>query len=193
MKTQLALQGAPEYGLYLAEMACMPQVDLGYEVHEALSYIKRGNTYIFSNIRYAQPPLDYPHFTAPLPPTYGKPVVQKGKETPYLHGNISNYNYTQAKEAATEVKPFQSKYDMGDEFTEDCLFLDVAVPMKTDPNDRGNPAGVTHESQHDGSDGIIFIAPNYRVGAFGWLAGASLEAINGTANVGLHDQRLALD
>lgn len=46
---------------------------------------------------------------------------------------------------------------------------------------------------HDGSDGIIFVAPNYRLGAFGWLAGESLDAINGTANVGLHDQRLALE
>lgn len=140
----------------------------------------------------------------------------------FLHGNISSYNYTSARENENKVKPLQLKYDMGDDFSEDCLFLDVVVPKKvfdrrksacyegapvfvwlhggafifghkSDPNDGGNPAGLIHESQYDGSDGIIFVAPNYRVGAFGWLAGASLDAINGTANAGLHDQRLALD
>jgi len=33
---------------------------------------------------------------------------------------------------------------------------------------------------------------NYRVGAFGFLAGPTLQS-NGTANSGLYDQRLALD
>lgn len=33
---------------------------------------------------------------------------------------------------------------------------------------------------------------NYRLGAFGWLSGPTLQS-NGTANAGLHDQRLALE
>ncbi|GME30804.1 alpha/beta-hydrolase [Neofusicoccum parvum] len=37
---------------------------------------------------------------------------------------------------------------------------------------------------------MIFVAINYRLGAFGWLAGTSLEA-DGTANAGLYDQALA--
>ena len=32
---------------------------------------------------------------------------------------------------------------------------------------------------------------NYRLGAFGWLSGPTLQA-DGTANAGLHDQRFAL-
>jgi len=38
---------------------------------------------------------------------------------------------------------------------------------------------------------IIYVAPNYRLGAFGWLNGPTIEA-EGVPNVGLHDQRAAL-
>jgi carboxylesterase type B len=47
-------------------------------------------------------------------------------------------------------------------------------------------------SKVDGSEGIIFVAMNYRLGAFGWLSGPTLQS-NGTANAGLHDQRLAIE
>lgn len=55
----------------------------------------------------------------------------------------------------------------------------------------GSPNGIISASQDDGSDGIIWVAMNYRLGVFGFLAGPSLQA-DGTANAGLHDQRLAL-
>lgn len=55
----------------------------------------------------------------------------------------------------------------------------------------GSPNEIISASQEDGSDGIIWVAMNYRLGVFGFLAGPSLQA-NGTANAGLHDQRLAL-
>jgi carboxylesterase type B len=64
---------------------------------------------------------------------------------------------------------------------------------KTDPGNAGNPAGIIQASQHDGSDGIVYVTINYRLGALGFLAGPSLEAANGIPNAGLHDQRLALD
>ena len=34
---------------------------------------------------------------------------------------------------------------------------------------------------------------NYRLGAFGWLAGPTLQAAGGVSNAGLHDQRLAIE
>lgn len=40
-------------------------------------------------------------------------------------------------------------------------------------------------------DGAIYVSMNYRLGAFGFLSGPSLQE-DGTANAGLHDQRLAL-
>ncbi|MCJ1395754.1 hypothetical protein MMC18_008640 [Xylographa bjoerkii] len=103
--------------------------------------------------------------------------------------------------------------------TEDCLFLDVYSPAKVfdnaqieragapvmvwiygggytngDKNGDGqyDPAGLIHASQAAGDEGIVFVALNYRLGAFGWLAGPTLQS-NGTANAGLYDQRLALE
>jgi carboxylesterase type B len=55
-----------------------------------------------------------------------------------------------------------------------------------------NPAGLIKASKAEGGDGIVYVAMNYRLGAFGWLAGPSLQA-DGVANAGLYDQRLALD
>ena len=70
-----------------------------------------------------------------------------------------------------------------------------------------NPAGIIKASQDTGSEGVIYVALNYRVcfnptasraltnteklGAFGWLAGPTLQS-DGTANAALYDQRLAL-
>ncbi|MCJ1477093.1 hypothetical protein MMC13_005764 [Lambiella insularis] len=103
--------------------------------------------------------------------------------------------------------------------TEDCLFLDVHTPQKvfekngssgggapvmvwiygggyTTGEKQGDgvydPAGLIHASQVAGNDGIVFVAMNYRLGAFGWLSGPTLQS-NGTANAGLYDQRLALE
>lgn len=54
-----------------------------------------------------------------------------------------------------------------------------------------NPAGLIARSQTDGTDGIIYVAINYRLGLFGWLNGGKDESI--LANAGLHDQRLAME
>lgn len=53
-----------------------------------------------------------------------------------------------------------------------------------------NPAGLMKQSKARGEE-MVYVALNYRLGAFGWLAGNSLTA-NGTANAALYDQRLAL-
>lgn len=53
--------------------------------------------------------------------------------------------------------------------------------------------GLIKASQAHGGQGIIFVAINYRLGAFGWLGGPSLQAAGGVANAGLYDQRLAIE
>ncbi|KAL8685054.1 MAG: hypothetical protein Q9218_008000, partial [Villophora microphyllina] len=99
--------------------------------------------------------------------------------------------------------------------SEDCLFLDVYVPAKAihDPSlrlpviswffggafifgakDQAEPVlpfydgtGLLQES--DGN--VIFVASNYRLGAYGFLAGNTMEK-DGLPNAGLYDQRAAL-
>ena len=51
----------------------------------------------------------------------------------------------------------------------------------------GGPSGLIHRS----NDSIIYVALNYRLGAFGWLSGPTFQQ-SGTANAGLHDQQFAL-
>lgn len=99
---------------------------------------------------------------------------------------------------------------------EDCLFLDVGVPQKVfqkaghgsgapvlvrlhgggycigSKTFYNDPIGLLSRSQTDGSDGIVYVTMNYRLGAFGWLAGPSFQKY-GTANAGFHDQRMALE
>jgi len=38
-----------------------------------------------------------------------------------------------------------------------------------------------------------YVSMNYRLGAFGWLAGSNFDSQGGTPNVGLYDQRFALE
>lgn len=56
----------------------------------------------------------------------------------------------------------------------------------------GDPAGLITRSQANNGEGVVYVAINYRLGAFGWLSGSTLQE-NGTANAGLHDQRMALE
>ncbi|ELR09469.1 hypothetical protein VC83_00616 [Pseudogymnoascus destructans] len=103
--------------------------------------------------------------------------------------------------------------------TEDCLFLDVYAPKSIydapkvenkqsgapvlvwiygggytagSKTGSGNPATLLDSARDGDEKGIIFVALNYRLGMFGWLSGPTYQA-SGTANIGLHDQRLALE
>ncbi|RFN54486.1 carboxylesterase family protein [Fusarium flagelliforme] len=123
----------------------LPVVDLGYELHRALSHDTNTDTYKFSNIRYAQPPTGNLRFRAPVPPLTNRDVIQTGEEVRACPQGIPLWQ-------ARAVKP-TAKYSNGKEFnlqnweadiknytptagkpppptTEDCLFLDVHVPRK---------------------------------------------------------------
>ncbi|KAJ4300669.1 hypothetical protein N0V90_002756 [Kalmusia sp. IMI 367209] len=103
--------------------------------------------------------------------------------------------------------------------TEDCLFLDVFVPEQvfdranssnqsapkssvlvwiygggyTGGDKYNNPAGLLAESGKVGDAEVIYVAINYRLGALGWLSGPSYQAEGGVSNLGLYDQRFALE
>jgi carboxylesterase type B len=102
--------------------------------------------------------------------------------------------------------------------SEDCLFLDLYVPDAALHSATANTPVVvwihggaflfgsknhfgpgtpfyTGEGMIEAAAGfqqnVIWVAGNYRLGAFGWLAGPSVEAA-GKPNAGLYDQRLLL-
>ncbi|RDL41634.1 uncharacterized protein BP5553_01613 [Venustampulla echinocandica] len=138
----------------------------------------------------------------------------------YLGSRLSNTSFDlAAAEAAVAAMPPQP---LDPKTSEDCLFLDVFVPRAVFPkNSHGSgkgapvlvwitgggfiagdktavgdqlysPEGLIKASQTAPSKGLIFVSINYRLGAFGFLAGSEVEA-DGNANAGLHDQRLALE
>lgn len=102
--------------------------------------------------------------------------------------------------------------------SEDCLFLDVYAPA-SNFDENGNPiqklpvivwfyGGAYAFGSKDLGGGVplytgqsmlaaqdynaIFVAGNYRLGAFGWLAGSYMES-EAQPNAGLHDQALLLE
>jgi carboxylesterase type B len=54
-----------------------------------------------------------------------------------------------------------------------------------------NPAGLIASSLENEGQGVVYVAVNYRLGLYGFLAGSTFSA-SGTPNAGLYDQRLAL-
>ena len=56
-----------------------------------------------------------------------------------------------------------------------------------------NPTGLIAASGNYTKGEVIYVAMNYRLGAFGFLAGSSFQAEGGTANAGFYDQRFALE
>lgn len=60
-------------------------------------------------------------------------------------------------------------------------------------NNQYDPSGLLNASVANGDDGVVFVALNYRLGAFGWSGGPTFQQQGGTSNAGLYDQRLALE
>ena len=146
-------------------------------------------------------------------PAWG--LIAPGFDAAYLAGKP--YNLSAAQASLPSSSGSLPKQDP--RTTEDCLFLDVVVPRSifqqasnsingssgapvlvwiygggytAGEKSRYNPAGLIEASQVNSTDGIIFVSFNYRLGAFGWLSGPTLQT-DGTANAGLYDQRLALE
>ncbi|CAG7920385.1 unnamed protein product [Penicillium olsonii] len=204
----------------------LPVVDLGYELHQAISFDSEYGLYNFSNIRYAAPPLGDLRWKMPVAPETNRTHVQIGDIGRVCPGALPLWGLLQAQwlstywqNATLGISPDLSSYPYqplppDGRTTEDCLFLDIIVPKAIFEREssenkslapvlvwihgggqvygekaENDPSGLIKRSM-DGNDGIVFVEINYRLGVFGFLAGnISKDEI---ANIGLHDQRFAL-
>ncbi|KAG8166539.1 hypothetical protein KVR01_002228 [Diaporthe batatas] len=186
-----------------------PVVDLGYALHapRITTSPDERTYYNFSNIRYAAPPVGSLRFQLPQEPINNRSAgVQDG-----TYGKICPQAYTPWQNPSFVTAP------PGELESEDCLFLDVVVPQSA-WNQRShslrpvmvwvhgggfqigakwggpltNPLGLQDRSFDEDGEGVVFVALNYRLGALGWLQGESFTSAGGVPNVGLHDQRKAL-
>ncbi|KAE8337624.1 hypothetical protein BDV24DRAFT_154177 [Aspergillus arachidicola] len=174
--------------LHISTACSLPVVDLGYELHQAFSL----------NVRHS----------SPQKPRYIMPQ--------FLTSYFTNATFS----ASLDVSSYPVPLIQDPRISEDCLFLDVVVPQKVFGRAQGktpvpkeslapvivyfyggghalgnkggvDPSGLIQRSQQQGKDGVIHVALNYRLGAFGWLAGHTVSR-KGTPNAALHDQLLGL-
>ncbi|KAF8466995.1 Alpha/Beta hydrolase protein [Kalaharituber pfeilii] len=176
----------------------LPLLKLPYATYRAATYDKSEDYYVFRNIRFAAPPVGNLRWRPPQPP-----AVQQG-----IQDGSVGYQCFQAVPQQFGIG--QPIIEVLEPSSEDCLFLDVWVPGKAIRGKvknlpvlfwifgGGYSLGSKSFFVYDGSPllksagyNMIYVAPNYRLGAFGWLNGAPVQA-DGVANAGLHDQRAAL-
>ncbi|KAL3461200.1 Alpha/Beta hydrolase protein [Aspergillus heterothallicus] len=191
----------------------LPVLKLPYGKWRAYSYNKEADVYTFRNIRYAAPPIGDLRWAKPAPPEFVG-GIQDGS---YGHNCIPG--------------PIPPEFDnpifenITKNANEDCLFLDIYVPGKalkahkpsvpvtvwihgggyvTGSKDQGISIGyfdgtsLIQRADHN----LIVVSINYRLGAFGFLAGEALHSqgrgdhceskTSAVFNAGLHDQRAAL-
>ncbi|CEJ91134.1 hypothetical protein VHEMI06867 [[Torrubiella] hemipterigena] len=191
-------------------------VDLGYTLHEGSEYTS-GNVHYcnFTNVHYAAPPLGSRRFKRPEMPgknrttqTAGPYPIQCFQATPGWFELVGQSigNRTDIPTITPDDVPAAGKGE-----TEDCLVLDILAPKSVLSNKASNVAvlvnihgggfvvgsktyngpgiGFLEAAARNGID-LVYVSINYRLGLFGFLAGAAGDGI--PHNLGLLDQRLAL-
>ncbi|OBT60417.1 hypothetical protein VE03_10255 [Pseudogymnoascus sp. 23342-1-I1] len=190
--------------------ASPPKLTLPWGTWEGIPYGQDGKVIHFKNVRFGRAPIDNLRFAAPQ---YPEAIKDKNEVQNSTYGP----NCIQAKATADyETPELLGEGPQG----EDCLFLDVYVPSGAlEPDAKKLPVVVWifggayifgakggeielpsgTFSPYDGqgfrdatNNSLIWVTGNYRLGAFGFLAGTTIEK-NAQPNAGLHDQRLVLD
>lgn len=175
-----------------------PVVDLGYVKYSGYQNATAGINY-YRGIRYAEAPIGEWRWRAPRPielnASYAGQTINASQTGPYCY---------QGQQISDP--PEEAGLVVTGPMSEDCLLLDVYVPMNpvsdylpvmfqihgggytngwanTFPGD----ALVNHSNGN-----MIYVSIQYRLGMFGFLGGSEI-AQNGVRNAGLLDQRAALD
>lgn len=189
-----------------------PSVDLGYEIHTAATTNSSGGYYVFSNIPFAEQPIDDLRFHTVGLPQGNNSLVNNGSTDVICMQSYPEWIIeltAQSTGVPTEMMEQIMLSQPGQ--TEACLVLDVYVPIDvfmrnaTEPApvlvwihgggftsgskpSVGSPAGIIARSKMNNDEGLIVVSINYRLGLFGWLGAGGI-----TPNLGLHDQRVALE
>ncbi|MCJ1400586.1 hypothetical protein MMC11_003792 [Xylographa trunciseda] len=166
----------------------------------------------YQNVRFAGPPTGNLRFGAPTDPQISDPPAPT---MPVSCIQIDKQDKCSPSNGDALVDKDCSPPLMG-AFVEDCLFLDIYVPLTAFKSPKpvsvvvwiyGGAFVYGSKGEFDLSkfplysgkgailsakNPMIFVAANYRLGAFGWLAGSSMEA-KALPNAGLYDQRKALN
>ncbi|KAJ7505659.1 alpha beta-hydrolase [Mycena galericulata] len=181
----------------LASAQASPIIDLGYAQYQGL-VDTTANITTFSGIRYAAPPVGDLRFRAPQPPAAVNGVQQATSESNYC---------MQSGSGVLPTNPLRTR-DTEPVPTEDCLFLNVfypsdgfGTPFRDLPTIvwihggaylAGSAIGATGQDIIAQSNhGVVVVVIQYRLGIFGFLAGAAVKN-NGALNAGLLDQDFAL-
>ncbi|WPH01692.1 putative secreted lipase [Acrodontium crateriforme] len=163
----------------------------------------------FKGIPFAQPPVGNLRLRPPqsINKSFGT-ITATGipRGCPQMYVSVDNSNLPEAVIGLLADTPLvQTVSDAG----EDCLTLNVQRPSTATSSSKlpvvfwiyGGGFEFGSTQLYDGSaliqksmamaNNVIFVAVNYRVGGFGFLAGNAL-ASEGSTNLGLRDQRLGL-
>ncbi|KAI8986130.1 carotenoid ester lipase precursor [Trametes punicea] len=168
-----------------------------------------GTTNRFLGIPFAKPPVRNLRFNLPVavdPYTGTNTVTAFGPSCPQ---QAINFDLPSGLASDTVDFIVNSIYQVIFPSDEDCLSINVIIPAATGPNANlpvvawifGGGFELGSPSQYDGSvivgrsveigEPIIYVSMNYRVSAYGFLASQEVKGA-GVGNLGLQDQRLAL-
>ncbi|GAP84403.1 putative carboxylesterase family protein [Rosellinia necatrix] len=192
----------------LNAQASLPTLSLPWGTYQAQEFAADPNIYRFENVRFGANP---PRFSAPSFPAWTNSSVQ-----PVSDGrNCIQVNITgMATPPGRGISVGNPEESSDIEESEDCLFLDIYVPrsafeeseVKPMPvvvwvyggafafgsKQSGGPLGTGQSMLRETNYQTVFVAGNYRLGAFGWLAGDYMQK-EATPNAGLHDQALLFE
>lgn len=194
-----------------------PTISLPWNTYTAtalpLTHSANAQIYKFQNVRFGDAPTGSMRFGLPSTPTGTPPPDPTGaiqchqvdllaQSIPYPGAPIMG----DRRDTPTEDCLFLDIYVPKKVLDSNSHVADVPVVVwfyggayvmgAKSNTDSNNPLYIGHgliNAAHKlaGQEDIIFVAGNYRLGAFGWLAGSYMEN-HGTPNAGLYDQRLLL-
>jgi carboxylesterase type B len=193
----------------LAFAASTPAVTISYP--QATIVGLSGNVEQFPGVPFAKPPTGSLRLKPPQPLTEPYGVYNATSNPPacpqFIFSTVLNDAIPTSELGLLLDTPlFQKALDE----SEDCLYLNIHRPAGTTANSKlpvlfwifGGGFEIGWNSMYDGTpwvtesvkegQPIIVVTVNYRVGGFGFLPGKEILA-DGSANLGLLDQRLGLE